>query len=60
MLPISRCLSATGIRFLGVLFPHGIPLSSQSAYHRHPKSAADRNGVSTFPTRETRPGRVPS
>jgi len=60
MLPISRCLSATGIRFLGVLFPHGIPLSSQSAYRRHPKSAADRNGVSTFPTRETRPGRMPS
>jgi len=37
MLPISCCLSATGIRFLGVLFPHGIQLSSRSAYHTRPQ-----------------------
>ena len=34
--------------------PHGRPTTHAL------KSAADRNGVSTFHTRETRPGRVPS
>ncbi len=31
---VSRRLSATGIRFLGILFPQGIRLPSRSAYRR--------------------------
>ena len=34
--PVSCRLSATGIRFLGILFPPGIPLSSRSAYQAAP------------------------
>ena len=33
---VSRCLSAAGVRFLGILFPPGVPLSSRSAYQAAP------------------------
>jgi hypothetical protein len=54
---VSRCLSATGIRFLGILFPQGIGLPSRSAYRPvvgHTDVAPDPDGVSMFRTRETR------
>ena len=60
-LPLSRCLSATGISFLGVLFPPrnpapltvGLPANTQTV-------SPDLDGVSTFHTHELRPGRAPS
>ncbi len=57
---VSRCLSATGIRFSGHPNPaRGVQLSSQSAY-RTSNFRPDPGGVTTFHTREIRPGRVPS
>ena len=57
--PVSRCLSAAGIRFLGILFPPGssasLTVGLPAALH-----ATDPDGVSTFRTHETRPGRAPS
>lgn len=50
----SRCLSAAGIRFLGILSRPGIPPLSRSAYHA--TNGADPSGVSMFRMRETRPG----
>jgi hypothetical protein len=55
---LSRFLSVAGVRFLGILFPLrswafltvGLP----------PPVVVDLDGVSTFPTREIQPGRVPS
>ena len=53
----SRRLSATGIRFLGILSRRGIPPLSRSAYRtRRPGP----DGVSTFHAHEIRPGRAPS
>ena len=57
--PVSCCLSATGIRFLGVLFPLGIGLPHGRPTGPPATVGPDRNGVSTFHTHETRPDRVP-
>jgi hypothetical protein len=51
----SCCLSAAGIRFLGILSRPGIPPLLRSAY-RPPPGGADPSGVSMFRTRETRLG----
>ncbi len=50
---LSCCLSAAGIRFLGILSRPGIPPPLRSAY-RAASSSADPSGVSMFRTRETR------
>jgi len=50
---LSCCLSATGIRFLGILSRPGIPPPLRSAYHAA-SGGADPDGVSVFRTRETR------
>ena len=52
---ISRCLSAAGIRFLGILSRPGLPPLLRSAY-RAAGGGADPSGVSMFRTCETRPG----
>lgn len=59
MAPFSCCLSATGIRFLGVLFP---PRNSASlTVGLPPQLGCDGpDGVYTFRTHEIRPGRVPA
>jgi len=59
MVPLSCCLSATGIRFLGVLFP---PRNSAFLTVGLPPqlSCDGPDGVSTFHTHELRPGRVPA
>jgi hypothetical protein len=54
-IPLSRCLSAAGVRFLGILSRHGLPPFLRSAY-RTAISGADPDGVSMFRTRETRLG----
>jgi hypothetical protein len=51
---VSCCLSAAGIRFLGILSRPGIPPLLRSAYRA--ASGADPSRVSMFRTRETRPG----
>ena len=51
---VSRCLSATGVRFLGILSRPGIPPLLRSAYRA--AGGADPSGVSMFRTRETRLG----
>jgi len=51
---VSRCLSAAGIGFLGILTRPGIPPLLRSAYRT--ASSADPSGVSMFRTRETRLG----
>ena len=56
MAPLSRCLSATGIRFLGVLFPPGNQAPLTVGLPQHPAGTADPDGVSTFRTHETRTG----
>jgi hypothetical protein len=60
-LPLSRCLSAAGIRFLGVLFPPGnqafLTVGLPAVPRRHPP---DPDGVSTFRAHEMRPGWVSS
>ena len=53
--PLSCCLSAAGIRFLGILSRQGIPPPLRSAY-RAASSGTDPDGVSMFRTRETRLG----
>ena len=56
MLPrFSRCLSAAGLRFLGILSRRGLPPLLRSAY-RTAISSADPDGVSVFRTRETQLG----
>ncbi len=50
---LSRCLSAAGIRFLGILSRPGIPPPLRSAYHAA-QGGADPDRVSMFRTRETR------
>jgi hypothetical protein len=50
---LSCCLSAAGIRFLGILSRQGLPPLLRSAY-RATTSCADPDGVSVFRTRETR------
>jgi hypothetical protein len=55
---LSRCLSATGIRLLGILSRPGIPPLLRSAYHA--KISADPDRVSVFRTHETRLGWAPS
>ena len=55
---LSRCLSATGIRLLGILSRRGIAPLLRSAYRA--TISADPDGVSMFRTRETRPGWAPS
>ena len=50
---LSCCLSATGIRFLGILSRPGVPPPLRSAYHAA-SGGADPDGVSVFRTRETR------
>ena len=60
-LPLSRCLSAVGIRFLGVLFPPGTRAFLTVSLPATPRLAPpDPDGVSTFRAHETRPGRVSS
>ena len=49
---VSCCLSAAGIRFLGILSRPGIPPLLRSAYRATRR--ADLSGVSMFRTRETR------
>ena len=56
--PVSRCLSATGIGFLGILCPPGNSAFLAVGLPRH--IGGDTDGVSTFHTSETRPGWVPS
>jgi hypothetical protein len=51
---VSCCLSAAGLRFLGILSRPGIPPLLRSAYRAI--SGADPSGFSMFRTRETRPG----
>jgi hypothetical protein len=51
---VSCCLSAAGIRFLGILSRPGIPPLLRSAYRA--ATGADPSGVSMFRTREMRPG----
>ena len=51
---VSRCLSAAGIRFLGILSRPGLVPLSRSAYRT--ATGADPSGVSMFRTRETRLG----
>ena len=51
---VSCCLSAVGIRFLGILSRPGIPPLLRSAYRT--ANGADLSRVSMFRTRETRPG----
>ena len=53
--PVSCCLSAAGIRFLGILSRPGIPPLLRSAY-RTAARAADPSRVYMFRTRETRMG----
>ena len=60
MLPLSRCLSAAGIRFLGVLFPPRNWASFTVGLPPRHSDMADPDGVSTFRAREIWPGRVPS
>jgi hypothetical protein len=50
---VSCCLSAAGIRLLGILSRPGIPPLLRSAYRA--ASGADPSRVSMFRTRETRP-----
>jgi hypothetical protein len=50
---VSCCLSAAGLRFLGILSRPGIPPLLRSAY-RPASSGADPSGFSMFRTRETR------
>jgi hypothetical protein len=49
---VSCCLSATGIRFLGILSRPGVPPLLRSAYRT--AGGADPSRVSMFRTRETR------
>jgi hypothetical protein len=58
-LPLSCCLSATGIRFLGVLFPPRDSASLTVGLPPHPRCGGP-DGVATFHTHELRPGRVPA
>jgi hypothetical protein len=51
---VSCCLSAAGVRFLGILSRPGIPPLLRSAYRA--AGGTDPNGVSMFRTHETRPG----
>jgi hypothetical protein len=53
MAALSRCLSAAGIRFLGILSRPGIQPPLRSAC-RAATGGADPDGVSVFRTRETR------
>jgi hypothetical protein len=54
----SRCLSAAGIRLLGILSRPGIPPLLRSAYHA--TISADPDRVSVFRTHETQLGWAPS
>jgi hypothetical protein len=58
-LPRSCCLSATGIRFLGVLFPPRNSASLTVGLPPH-RRCDGPDGFSTFHTHELRPGRVPA
>ena len=51
--PLSRCLSAAGVRFLGILSRPGIQPPLRSACHAA-TGGADPDEVSMFRTRETR------
>ena len=53
----SRCLSAAGIRFLGILFP---PAGFRPPHGRPTRQRLDPGGVSTLRTSESRPDWVPS
>jgi hypothetical protein len=52
---VSCCLSAAGLRFLGILSRPGLAPLLRSAY-RAARRRTDPSGVSMFRTRETRPG----
>jgi hypothetical protein len=54
---VSRCLSAAGIRFLGILFP---PAGFRPPHGRPTRQCLDPGGVSTLRTSESRPDWVPS
>jgi hypothetical protein len=56
---VSCCLSAAGIRFLGILSRPGLPPLLRSAY-RAARGGTDPSGVSVFRTHELRLDRVPS
>src|SRR6266511_4280748 len=58
-IPVSCCLSATGIGFLGVLFPPRDSASLTVGLPPHPRRGGP-DGITTFHTHETRPGRVPA
>jgi hypothetical protein len=53
---VSRRLSATGIRFLGILFPPGDWAFLTAGLPAHRIGALDPDGLSMFRTRETRLG----
>jgi hypothetical protein len=59
-LPLSCCLSATGVRLLGVLFPPGDPAPLTVGLPAAPKGASGPWRGSTFHTHEVRPGRASS
>jgi hypothetical protein len=56
---VSCCLSAAGIRFLGILSRPGIAPLLRSAYHAA-GGGMDPSGVSVFRAHEIRLDRVPS
>jgi hypothetical protein len=55
----SRCLSAIGLRFLGILFPPRSSAPLTIGLPDQPQRSGP-DGVSTFHTYETRPGWAPS
>ena len=57
---VSRCLSATGIRFLGILSRPGIPPLSRSAYRARQQAARTRAGFPCSARVRHGWGRVPS
>ena len=57
LVPVSRCLSAAGVRFLAILLPAGelgLPYGRLTGQRR-----PDPDGVAAFRTHELRPGWVP-
>jgi hypothetical protein len=60
VVPLSCCLSAGGLRFLGVLFPPRDWALLTVGLPPRPSGRGGPDGVLTFRTHETRPGRVPS
>jgi hypothetical protein len=57
---VSRCLSATGIRFSAILFPPRNWALLAVGLPKLAHSEPDLDRVTTFRTHELRPGRAPS